>query len=420
MHLKNKLILDNDQTFWQLALIQTSSLGLGIIVVGAELAEKYGQGTAFTSILIGNLIWWSIGLAIIGMSFDRRKNAIQTISNYLGRSGAVLASIIVVGAFLIWFSLQIQFAVTTIGPLSPVISEKIPDISLRIGAALGLFISLISIGGIRIIKWICIIAAPFLFFYCLYFSFNFGVIKSPITSWIPSFSAIVTTLSVILPGIVNIPTFFRHSKSKNHSILGLSLMLIFVVCFQLMGVAFDFSTQMSVVLAKLHPQHVYLYSICVTAFIIISLVCVNLVNIYFASAGWELILPKRIGPKEYTIAGLVGTAIYTFIQAPIPMLFLETLMTDWITNLSVVLLIDFLIKSIVTHRIRPFEQFISFLCWVISGIVSIITLIKYSENETLSMITGICTVLILFLVILLFEETAWSINSIWHNRKKDN
>ena len=56
---------DINQNFWQLACIQSASIGLPGMLVGGQIAKEYGAGTAIISLCIGNLILWGIAYRAI-------------------------------------------------------------------------------------------------------------------------------------------------------------------------------------------------------------------------------------------------------------------------------------------------------------------------------------------------------------------
>jgi uncharacterized membrane protein YfcA len=145
------------------------------------------------------------------------------------------------------------------------------------------------------------------------------------------------------------------------------------------------------------------------------MVAVNLVNIYFASAGWEMILPHRRSAKEYAIVGLLGTMAYTFLQISAPMEFLENMADNFIGSLGVVLLMAFLVKMVVRHRPRPGEQWVNVGCWLFGGTVG--TVMGVSDGDAARvLIASICASAVAFLVVVFVEEGIWSFRKIWKRK----
>ena len=144
-------------------------------------------------------------------------------------------------------------------------------------------------------------------------------------------------------------------------------------------------------------------------FIIMSSICLNLVNIYFASAGGETVFYRNWSSKEYTIIGLLGTAAYTFLQVVFPMQFLENLTNSFISCLGIVLLLAFLTRIIVKHRTRTFEKAITSSCWYCGCLVSLLIQIWGPNEPNYALMAGVSTSLLCFLSIVFIEETIWSI-----------
>ena len=148
-------------------------------------------------------------------------------------------------------------------------------------------------------------------------------------------------------------------------------------------------------------------------FILLTFIVTNLLNIYLGSAVWESFVPRFEGPKGYAIIGLIGTATYTFFQIYSPVRFLEDLVNYYIGCLGVVLLIAFLVRIIVKHRPRNWEQLISCFCWFIGCIVATLTKFKYLPDDMHPLLVGIGSSALIYLFILFVEETIWSAKKIF-------
>ena len=88
----------------------------------------------------------------------------------------------------------------------------------------GLCTAILAIGGINFIKHFCLSFLPFILGFLMYAALisDYHVIFSG--TWTISIPAIISVMSLVLVGIVNLPTFFRHSRSHADSVLGLTLM----------------------------------------------------------------------------------------------------------------------------------------------------------------------------------------------------
>lgn len=393
--------ISHDQTYVQLAFIQSASLGVPVIIVGQQLARQYGAGVAICSILIGNLILWLIAMAIISMAIVDRTNAIQNVKSYLGKYGALFMAVILVFAFLDWFVLQINSSVPSIAGYFGIHNNKI---IVRIGAGIGFFTALLSIGGIQIIKWLTTATLPLLFCYYFYsiLQSDYSVFSAPV--WGVSVSAVISAVLILLPGIINLPTFFRHARSRADCYLALTIITFLVSFFEISTIWMNFTSDYEIV----YSQSQFLFPILTLVFVVMTLIYTNLLNIYFASACWETFAPHFEGAKGYAIIGLIGTAAYTFIQIYAPIHFLENLADCYIGSLGAILLIAFLIRIIVRHRPRTFEKAINGFCWLVGCLVSTVLVIQNRQDDLYPLLMGIAASTLVFLCIIFVEETIWS------------
>jgi uncharacterized integral membrane protein len=401
---------EKNQSFWQLGLILSSGFGLVSTMAGGQVAKIYGVGTAKASIFLGNFILWFIALAIISMT-RKRAHAIQNIEDYLGKFSASIATVIVAAAFVIWYALQIKIPAQV--PIALI--QKFIGVGnvheLKIGAAIGSICALLSIGGIKTIKWINIISFPILIISLIMLILNMDHVTFFEIPWEFSFSATLLIILTWLPGTINLSTFFRHSRSRSDSILGLTLMMIFHSLFQYCFVFLNISDPTDFIGKGEIISNITCLS-AIVAFIFFSFLCVNLLNIYWASVGLEVFFRHRQEAKGCVIIGLLGTVIYVFFQSSVAIAFLEGLGTACIVNLGVVLIIGHLVKVMVQHRARNFDKPINAICWFISCFASIIFLSLDPENVIGAILIGINACILSFGAIIFLEEIKWSIKNL--------
>lgn len=410
---------DHQQNFWQIASIQGSAQSIPTLLLGGYLAKAYGPGVSLISICIGNLIVWLIGLAIVSMAAENRENAVQNVKSYLGRYGSIFAALILITTFVVWYMLEIRFVTSTLRGLLHDHHTWEKGMDIRLGAVLGLLTALLSIGGIRFIKWTCVVVFPILLalIFMAIVTSDYPVIFRG--TWGISLFAVVAVATNTLPGFILLPTFFRHSRSRADSFLALTLITIFDIIFQASSIFLGISDISEIATRYPVMQNFYLL-ITVVPFIVLSLISLNLVNIYFASSGWEAIFPHSWDSKEYAIVGLIGTAAFTFIQADTAMMVLEDVADNFIACMGVVLMLTFLVRIIVRHRPRPLEKLVSFICWFI-GCFTATVMEFHIYNASYAMLAGISASLLAFLVFLFIEETIWStkhLSSIARNLKR--
>ncbi len=404
--------VDRQQNFWQLASIQASGISITGILLGGHLTKQYGAGQALIAVIIGNLILWIIGLIIIAMSAQGRKNAIENVNKYFGRGGGIMMSLILVVAFISWYMLEIQMTTAAISGYSQAYLQWSPSASVRIGVVLGLITALLSIGGIRLIKHLCVASFPILFLFTVY---SIGIETKPVVwegTWGISFPAITVVATLILPGTVNLPTFFRHSRSLADSFLALTLMYIFYTLFFSFSIFVGISDPAEIITKYAGNSMASAYVFFAFVFVILSMFCLNLQNIYFASAGWEMIFPQRSSQKEYAIVGLLGTAAYTFFQLTSPMIFIENLTDSFIITLGISLFIGFLVKVVLQRRMRFHERFINNTCWLFGCLIAGIALAYNPSSSIQAIALSVFGTIFLFICIFIIEETRWAVKRV--------
>jgi purine-cytosine permease-like protein len=214
-----------NQGWLTLASILSASYTFPMLVSGPQIAAQYGVGAAICSILCGNLILWAVGLIVISMATENSSNAIENVRSYLGKYGAIFIWLILMVSILNWFVQQLDGVVPLIASYFG--SNKESTV-LRLGAGLGLFITLLSTGGIRLLKWITLISLPFVLCYHFYSFFQPNHSIGPIGALSLPASGVISIILILLPGILNLPTLFRHAKSKADAYLGLGVMMLFI------------------------------------------------------------------------------------------------------------------------------------------------------------------------------------------------
>jgi len=415
---------ENNQNFWQLASIQTASLGVLGIIISKALADKYGPGAAIASILIGNLILWFIAFAIVSMAIKERRNAIENAEEYIGKFGTKLVALISMTIFPIWYAIQIQ------STTEPIDNSLFSDLTHHefttslYGIALGITIAFVaSFRLIHIIKRLTTIFLPILISYYLYAILSAKSSVSLANGLEFSWPCMLAYISFLFAGMVNLPTFFRHARSKYDSYLALTLMIIIIIFFQISSIWMSpgiligslFETSIN------HPFFLsILLKIANIAFSVMLLICTNLVNIYFSYPSWEFVIPKIKKYPKFLIIGLTGTAIYALIRI-FPNIYnlineCAAVADDFIAILGITLLLIFAVRIVVRHRPKPFEKIISTVSWIIGCIAIVIAITQNSETPPL--LVGIWTTILFFGVIIFIEEPFWSFKKLkeWLNR----
>lgn len=405
---KNTLSLEGNQSFWTLGSISGISLGIPGMLIGDQLARTYGVLSAITSICIGNLIIWILGLAIFSMTHGKN-HAIENVKTYFGKWSGILTILIFALAFLIWYTRQLTGTSTTLTNLFQFHEEW------KIGIVLGLFVSLLAIGGFKMVKWVCLIGSPILAIIGIYSIIIYADTIQYVGKFQFSYVSVLLVAIILLPGTLNLPTFLRHSRSKADSILALSVMMIFHSSFQILTI-FSGIDEFSINIGSQVEEGLKIANILTTAlFSFLSFICINLTNIYFVSACWEMIFPYDYGSKKYLIFGLIGTSAYAYLSITGMLSNIdvaETVVNYSMSTLIISLSINFLMSVVVKHRSRFVEQCLGSISWIIGWSVSVISFINNMNDPIQALIYGSVAILLFSISTVFIAEAIWSIKNI--------
>lgn len=213
---------------------------------------------------------------------------------------------------------------------------------------------------------------------------------------------------------VNFPTFFRHARSRPDAVIALALILVFHTFLQISTIFYGIDV-LSINISNATQSHMILKLVLSTFFILISFICINLINVYFISACWETISPRDYGGKKYVICAIVGTIVYTYFAVTNNtggILMLENAIVHSMAILGLSLLINSLISSVVKRRTLFSRHFLGSVSWLVGCIVTIRSLIQAPEEVTQSLIFGVVTTVLFFIGLSFIETAVWSLKDV--------
>lgn len=400
---------NSGQNFWQLASIQTASIGVAGVAISRYLVTVYGAGAIIPSAGLSNLILWFVAFAIISMSADNKRNAIENAQDYIGTFPTKIAAIMSMIIFPAWYAFQIQSTEGSISYALYGMPNQRTGTVIICGLILGVIIAAIArLNLISKAKSVSVFVLPFLLIYYIFSIFISSGSLFDIKTLYLSWPCVMSYVAFWFSGMVNLPTFFRHARSKYDAYLGITFLVLIMYFFEiasiwvgdevLAGLLFkDNSTSMILVIANF-------------SFAVLLLMCSNLINIYFAYPSWEFVIPKIKKSARFFIVGIVGSLIYLlarfFPSIHEALRMVINTADDCIANLGVALLLVFSIRVIVQHRPRPFEKMIGAVSWIVGCSAIIASSINRTAMVPLTL--GIQVTLLIFGMIIFCEEPFWS------------
>ncbi|MBX9745075.1 MAG: hypothetical protein K2X08_07705 [Chlamydiales bacterium] len=363
-----------------------------------EFIQVFQIESSLFSILVGNLFLWLIGLGIISMSSIERLNAIENTQNHFGGHGKTVVALLFFVTFVMWFYFRINTAVDDICRLWGIETKWI-------GVLLGLASTGLSVFGLRLLKWVTTLFFPFFVVYNLYIFYSSERMNGILLQeWSLSFPIVISTILVALPGVVNLPTIFRHAKSRIESYLGLTL-LVFLICFFEVSMLFV-TTKKEVFINTAFSWVVYV------AFIFFNIICSNILNLIFASACLEQWWRWRRSLLSLLI-GLIASGFYYIFHLSSQVNLILGLLNVYISCVGVVLIASYLIKI----AFKKTFKWMNLMGLILSCLVVTLNHFKYGEDQISSFTSAIGICALFYLCMVFLKESIWSFRGIFLEKK---
>lgn len=365
-------LVDTKQSFWQLTAIQLSGwTSLPILATSILVLQKNSFVGAALTIFVGNAILWFIRLGIIAMSHNRRESTLDLAHVYMGNLGRYFIAALLLISTLVWFLIQTTAASNALTHLISLEESPKIDQFVQASVILGLASTFLCMEGIVLLRRLSVIAFPILlitFLFILYYAPSFPHENQRELS----LSGLSLVLATNLGITADMPTFFRHSNSWADSIKALTatqvMSLILGVASLYLGSLINGIFEINESLLLQEDESVLRYALIL--FIFISAVTANVANVYSASVGWEVIAPKAlIGRQEYLILGLSLTMLYIIFANVCSPDALLTISDDALVNLSLVLVMAYILTKRQTEALNTFQKTSFFLAWVIATVI---------------------------------------------------
>lgn len=373
------------QSAFPLTAIQVSgATSLPVLNSSIQLFHQYGFITAFSILLVGNLLICLLALTIVQMTANTTKNTLDNVRDFLGPSGSWTVGLILIVSTIAYFVTQTNWTTETLLSLFPFKEGYQIDKFFQFGAIVGILSVILIIPGIGGLRWLATISFPVIL--AAFIGILIFVRKSnPILLSLPSsIGGLAIALGTSLSVAVDYPTFFQHSRSKKDSIFAVFAIQIITFLIGLGGLYLgkfigpteDLTGWGLVINGSFFVRILFLLVV------LLSCLCVNAVNIYSASIAWELIAPGALlGKKEYAILGIALTTIFVLITGFFSMELLLTLTDIPLANLCIVLVFGYFGKLLVGN-LRSFDKWICYFGWLVGSTITVIAGLQSEINLT--------------------------------------
>jgi hypothetical protein len=147
--------------------------------------------------------------------------------------------------------------------------------------------------------------------------------------------------------------------------------------------------------------------------VLLSYVCINLVNLYLGSSGLEALFPKLRGKRNYLTFGVVGTLMFGVVQFYSNWVefswlisFLEVLAGSFMGNLVIVLSVNFLMKLVDKGHLKAHGSFWINSIWIMGCLTTIFVQLSAPIGSDQAFITGINAAILTVILLGFFVITA--------------
>lgn len=283
------------------------------IMVGYELCKSYGYGAALATILVGNILLFSISLVMIHLSTRLRIPTLAVAIRIFGTRGKAIFTFTMVSLMIGWFAIQLDAMsgyITLLG--SSIIGYSVP--TWIINLVMGFIITASAatlLNNISIFAMVMLLPFTVTIVLALMktsMSYNSFFAFSPST-----FGTKLAGIALVLAGdlafIIDLPTFIRNSRSKADAVKGLfATFIIGVPLIELIGIFFAVSASSGTLTEKLLAGDVT-WKVWVTLCFIIStwLTCVG--NLYSAMVSLKTVISRYSTALFISFGGIMGTIL---------------------------------------------------------------------------------------------------------------
>jgi purine-cytosine permease-like protein len=300
-------IIETKQNWLQLTAIQAGGvICLPIFLIGHALANNYGALSAVAAILVGNLLLLVMGAIMAWSAACSRKSTAEMSVEIFGNLGRYLFASAMVASMMGWFAIQLNLM--TLGIQE--VFEGVPSTVCNL--CLGMAVTIAGITGMkgleRIVNW----SMPLLLLTILYALFQKGdATHSSMGAEILTFQGVSLVLAAAIAAVVDLPTFFRLSRSPKDGLIA-SCVLFGLVLPLLEGVGvYLFANQAdeNFVRVLASADSPLIWKGWVFAFIVFAGWTTNQANLYSAAVSMETICPRSEKNVQILTLGICGALL---------------------------------------------------------------------------------------------------------------
>ncbi len=276
----------NERYSWmQLASVQIGgAICLPPILVGYELALQFGVLVAFVAIAVGNILLALVALVCSEMTWKNKRTTPDNAGLYLGGLGQKVVSLLLAFSMCSWFAIQTQ-----------VVVQDVAGSNAAVGFALAVLFAGSLLYGLKGITRLSDLAVPVMVLtliialYCTY-----GVKEIDCSKGLECRVEAISMVMALAIGIcIDMPTFFRHARSRLDSHIGaLVTCAIGIPLIESCGVLLFAWSDSTTVMQALHFSSSAFWQVWIGLFLVLAAWTTNTTNLYSAAMAVKSLWPK--------------------------------------------------------------------------------------------------------------------------------
>ena len=275
---------------------------LPVIMAGHALCQNYGLVSALVAIFMGNAILLIMALAMAKMSYESGMTTTDNASAFFGTLGTRCFSMALVIVKTSWIAIQLGLMALSFKTLLP---ETIPLSVLQV--FLGALVIAVSMRGISLLSKITTLSLPLLLITLAYAIYSTRHVEPPFREIPFTLEGISLAMATAITAVIDMPTYFRHAKTKRDGVLAAALFIgVSVPLIEGIGIYLCYKHPGLTVIDTLNQSQNQLWNLWVTVFIVLAGWSTNNSNLYSAAAGLGTLVPQFPEKKRVVLIGCIG------------------------------------------------------------------------------------------------------------------
>lgn len=280
-------------------------MSLPLIMVGQYLGSMLGFTTGLMALLVGNLFLVSIAIPMAILSHQKKEPTGEVTKLFFGERGKLFFSLLLSLAMFGWFAIQVNIISQAILKMA---GMNIPPAVLNL--SIGLLITLGALKGIKFIGKIAYFSLPLFIFTLLALCYFAPVPEiGPLTLHF-DLPLICMVIGAAIAGVIDMPTYFLHAKSKKDAVLAAIILFGFIVpVIELSGLYIGSNGANLSFIDSVIQNKSSFWTILISIFIVFSGWTTNNLNLYSSVVNSEKLLLKLGFGTRCFILGIAATML---------------------------------------------------------------------------------------------------------------